>query len=599
MILLSRSNFGRNKRYVLKDKQKSKNVKRTFLKLWSYIGKEKRIMVVVLFSSVFSTLLNLMGPYFISIAVDDYILAGNMKQLWKIVIFLIFIYLSFALFSWLESFFMAVVSQKTVFALRKDFFEKIQNLPISYFDSSKKGDILSRGTNDVDNISSALNQTFVQMIKGALSIAGAIAFMFALNWQLTVVTLFTIPMVLFLVKVISSYTRKFFRNLQGTLGKLNSIVEEDMSGIKVIKAYGREEIRKKKFVEVNEEWKDYSLKAQFFSALMGPGMNFVSNLRFAIVVGFGAWFNIRGIATIGIITSFITYSRQFGRPLSQLAQLYNEIQRALAGAERIFEILDLESEHKSRGKEVKKLKGNIKFENVNFSYDGKRNVLNNINFDVENGKNIALVGPTGAGKTTIINLILRFYDLKSGCILIDGIEMNKIKKTSLRRRIGIVLQDTYLFSGTVIENLRFGNLKAGNKEIEKAAIAANAHEFIMELPEAYDTVLKENGSNLSEGQKQLLAITRAILADYDILILDEATSNVDIRTEKKIQEALDELVKNKTTFVIAHRLSTIKKADEIMLIKNGELIEKGGHKELLSNGGLYRELYMTQFRKSL
>ena len=599
--ILNKNQFraGRKSNFFSK-KEKSKDVKNTLRKLWSYLKKEKKRIWSVIFVVILSTFLNLLGPYLMALALDDYIMKGNMEGLVKIVYLLIGLYVLGAFFSWLESYYMIVVSQNIVYEIRVDVFRKIQELSVRYFDKGKKGDMISRLTNDIENISNTLNQTLVQMIKSVLGIGGAIVFMFILSWQLSIATLLTIPMVVIMIKLISASTGKYFRSLQKMLGEINSVIEEDITGLKIIKAYVREEKKASYFHKKNEKLKFDTEKAQFYSGLMGPGMNFVSNLRFALVVGFGMFFNMNGIVSIGIVTSFISYSRQFGRPLSQLAQLYNEIQKALAGAERVFEIMDSNSEYSDGEKETfLKLKGKVRFEDVSFSYEEGRNILKNINFEVEAGESVALVGPTGAGKTTILSLLFKFYDINSGDIYLDGKSIKDMKRKALRRRLGIVLQDTYLFSGSIKDNIKFGKLDASDEEVVEAAKMSKAHDFIKKFPKAYDTEVSENGGNLSEGQRQLIAITRAILADHDIIVLDEATSNVDTQTEKNIQEALRLVMKGKTSFIIAHRLSTIKNADKIIVVKDGMIEEYGNHQKLIDNKGFYWDLYMSQFRKSV
>lgn len=598
---MNRNQFGNRGRHgFFAKREKSKDVKNTLRNLWLYLKKEEKRIWAVIFVVVLSTLLNLTGPYLMALALDDYIMKGNMEGLIKIVYLLMGIYVLGAFFSWLESYYMIIVSQNIVYEIRMDVFRKIQNLSVRYFDTGKKGDMISRLTNDIENISTTLNQTLVQMIKSILGIGGALIFMFILSWQLSIATLLTIPMVVIMIKIISTSTGKYFRSLQKMLGEINSVMEEDITGLKLIKAYVREEKKASYFHIKNEKLRLDTEKAQFYSGLMGPGMNFVSNLRFALVVGFGMFFYTMGIVSIGVITSFISYSRQFGRPLSQLAQLYNEIQKALAGAERVFEIMDSESEYSDEKEDsYLKLGGKVKFEDVCFSYDQGRDILKNINFEVEAGESVALVGPTGAGKTTILSLLFKFYDINSGAIYLDGRSIEDMERKALRRRLGIVLQDTYLFSGSIKDNIKFGKLNASDEEVIEAAKMSKAHDFIKKFPNAYDTEVSENGGNLSEGQRQLIAITRAILADHDIIVLDEATSNVDTQTEKNIQEALRLVMKGKTSFIIAHRLSTIKNADKIIVVKDGMVEEVGNHQKLIENKGFYWDLYMSQFRKSI
>lgn len=585
----------------IREKVEIKNTKQTLAKIWTYLAKEKKNLILTTLLILITISSSLSAPVFIANAIDKFIAKGDMAGLTKTSILLLGIYLVGATSTWFQSYIMIGVSQRTVALMRKELFEKIQTLPLSYLDSKDKGDLMSRLTNDIDNITNTLNESIIQFISSALTVSGSAILMFIVNWQLACIAILTIPLVLFIVKNIVKLSGKYFREQQAQLGGINSIIEEKISGQKVIKTYVREKEVINEFIKTNEELKAASIKAQVYSGFMGPTMNFTNNLRFAIIVSFGAWFSVIGIASIGTIAAFINYSRQFGRPINQLAQLYNSIQSAIAGAERVFEVMAEKSEfsHEDNRKDVKNLEGLVEFEDVNFSYVKGNPILKNINFKASKGETIALVGPTGAGKTTIINLLTRFYEIDSGTIKLDGIDINDITKKSLRKRLGIVLQDTYLFSDTVRENIRFGKLSASDEEVERVAKLANAHHFIEKLPNGYDTVLAEEGNNLSQGQRQLLSIARAILADHDILILDEATSNVDTRTEAHIQEALLNLMEGKTSFIIAHRLSTIRDADNIMVIKDGEIIESGNHHALLGESGFYHNLYNSQFKKKI
>lgn len=579
-----------------KEVEKAKDPQKILGRIWKYLSRSKEKLYISVVLVAMAAGLQLLVPYYMAKSIDEYIIPKKLDGLINILLLMGLIQLATEVCNYLQARIMLVISQGTVGKMREDLFSKYQTLPIAYFDKRQKGDLMSRITNDIENISNTLSQSVSEVIRSIISISGALIFMFLLNWQLTIVTILTVPMVIITGKLLGKYTKKYFGVYLGKLGSVNGAIEEDITGIKTIKAYGQEEARLKSFVEKNREMKDYGIKAQSISGLMGPSMNLVNNLRFTMVVAFGAWFSLQGIVTIGIITSFINYSRQFGRPISNLAQLYNNIQSALAGAERVFEVLDEESEYIDEGVKLSRVEGKVTFDNVNFSYEEGKEVLKGISFEGKKGESIALVGPTGAGKTTIINLISKFYSINSGKIEIDGINIDNIEKNSLRKRLGVVLQDTYLFSSTVRENIRFGRLDATDKEVEWACKMANAHDFIERLPHGYDTELSEDGGNLSEGQRQLLAIARAILADHDILILDEATSNVDTRTEKHIQDALLKLMEGKTSFIIAHRLSTIKEADKILVINNGKVEEEGNHKELFDKKGFYYDLYMSQFK---
>lgn len=457
---------------------------------------------------------------------------------------------------------------------------------------------MSRLTNDIDNISNTLNSSSTQIISSIISITGTVIMMLYLSPILTFINMLIIPVMLFITGKIAKRSRKYFLNQQAALGKLNGMIEESISGQRVIKVFTREEKQIEEFNKSNEELKNIGIKALILSGFIPPLMNLLNNINFAFIAGVGGWLAVREIITIGVIASFINYSKQFTRPINELANQINMFQTAIAGAERVFEIMD-ESPEKEDEKDAIRLSnisGKVDFENVTFSYDKKTPVLKNINLHINPGETIALVGPTGAGKTTIINLLTRFYDIDEGLIKIDGTDIRKINRKSLRSSLGIVLQDAYLFSESVRENIRYGRLDASDEEVEEAAKLANAHKFIKRLPQGYDTVLSEEASNLSQGQRQLITIARAILANPSILILDEATSSVDTRTELHIQEAMLNLMKGRTSFVIAHRLSTIRDADQIVVINDGKIIEKGKHDELLKQRGFYYNLYMTQFK---
>jgi ATP-binding cassette subfamily B protein len=458
---------------------------------------------------------------------------------------------------------------------------------------------MSRLTNDIDNISNTLNTSTTQVISSIITILGTVIMMLYLNPFLTFVNMLVIPTMMLITSKIAKRTRKYFLNQQESLGKLNGIIEECISGQKLVKVFTREEKQIEEFNNSNDDLKKIGIKALILSGFIPPLINLLNNINFAFIAGIGGWLAVKEIITIGVIASFINYSKQFTRPINELANQFNMLQTAIAGAERVFEIMDEKPEKEDEEDAIKlsKISGKVDFENVDFSYDEKTPVLKNVNLHINPGETIALVGPTGAGKTTIINLLTRFYDIQKGSIKIDGVDIKKINRKSLRSSLGIVLQDAYLFSETVRENIRYGRLDATDEEVERAAKLANAHKFIQRLPQGYDTILSEDASNLSQGQKQLLTIARAILANPSILILDEATSSVDTRTEMHIQEAMLNLMKGRTSFVIAHRLSTIRDASQIVVINDGQIIEKGSHDELLKQKGFYYNLYMTQFRK--
>jgi len=577
---------------------KPKNLKATLLRLWDYLKYQKIKLILVIIMVIISSLLMLAGPYLIGVAIDYYIIPRDFPGLLKIVLLLIAAYVLSALANWLQMYLMVDVSQKTVFKIRKDVFDKLQSLPLKFFDSNTRGELMSRLTNDIDNISNTLNSSSTQIISSIISITGTVIMMLYLSPILTFINMLIIPVMLFITGKIAKRSRKYFLNQQAALGKLNGMIEESISGQRVIKVFTREEKQIEEFNKSNEELKNIGIKALILSGFIPPLMNLLNNINFAFIAGVGGWLAVREIITIGVIASFINYSKQFTRPINELANQINMFQTAIAGAERVFEIMD-ESPEKEDEKDAIRLSnisGKVDFENVTFSYDKKTPVLKNINLHINPGETIALVGPTGAGKTTIINLLTRFYDIDEGLIKIDGTDIRKINRKSLRSSLGIVLQDAYLFSESVRENIRYGRLDASDEEVEEAAKLANANKFIKRLPQGYDTVLSEEASNLSQGQRQLITIARAILANPSILILDEATSSVDTRTELHIQEAMLNLMKGRTSFVIAHRLSTIRDADQIVVINDGKIIEKGKHDELLKQRGFYYNLYMTQFK---
>jgi ATP-binding cassette subfamily B protein len=493
---------------------------------------------------------------------------------------------------------MAGVSQRTVRNMRNDLFAKLQVLSLRFFDQRTHGELMSRLTNDEENISRVLGEGVARLISSIITLVGVAAVMLLLNIHLAVVSLVTIPLMIFLTKWISAHTRRGFREQQKNLGILNGFIEETITGQRVVKAYGREQDTSDRFEKANRDLQTAATRAQTFALVLAPMTNFVNNVGFAIVAAAGGWMAIRSLVTVGTIAAFLSYARQFGRPLNQIANLYNTIQSALAGAERVFEILDETPEIADipDARPLDEIYGEVIFHDVCFSYERDVPVLKHVSFHAEPGQTVALVGPTGAGKTTIVNVLTRFYDIDNGSITIDGRDIRNVQKASLRRQLGIVLQDTFLFSESVMENIRYGHLDATDEDVSAAAKLANADRFIRHLPQGYDTSLSERGSNLSQGQRQLLAIARAALADPKILILDEATSSVDTRTEMHIQEALLRLMEGRTAFVIAHRLSTIRNADQVLVINEGKIIEHGKHSELLTRRGFYYNLYMNQFR---
>ena len=573
--------------------EKPKNMGKTLKKLWAYVGRHRLKLYTVITFVIASTLINLKGTSMIGTAIDNYILPGDFYGLRRMLMRLLVVYVLSAVFNWTQLRFSVNLAQHTVSDIRQDLFEKLQVLPLKFFDTTPRGDIMSRITNDVDTISNALNVSITQFISSLVTIIGIIGFMLYLSPLLTLVVVVTVPILLTATHIITKHSRVFFKQQQKTLGELNGIVEENITGQKVIKVFVKENDVKEKLNASNRELRDVGVKAQLFSGIMGPLSTFINSISYGFVAVMGALFNV----PLGIITSFLLYSIQFARPFSEIAQLFNSLLSAVAGAERIFDIMAVEPEpaDSKNAVELTDIKGRVDFENVDFSYVEGTPILKNINLYAKPGQTIALVGPTGAGKTTIINLLTRFYDIQKGKISIDGTNITDIKRASLRRNLGIVLQDTYLFSGTIYDNIAYGRPDATEAQVKEAAMLANAHEFIRRLPQGYNTVLSEDSDTISQGQKQMLAIARTILANPAILILDEATSNVDTRTEVKIQQAMLTLMKGRTSFVIAHRLSTIRNANLIAVIKDGEITERGDHNELMQKHGFYYDLYMNQF----
>lgn len=581
---------------------KAKDFRGTLARLWKYFGKERRLFFIVFILIFLSTGVGLAVPYLIGKSVDA-MSAGkeavDFGTLGVVVVALIVAYSTDAAINLLQGWFMTGISQRIVLNLRRTLFAKLQKLPIAFFDLRTHGDLMSRLSNDIENVSGTLAQAAIQLMSSAITISGALILMLRLSPLLTLASVITVPLVFLLTRTISKKTRVLFKEQQVALGKLNGHIEETISGIQVVKAFNHEKQAIEQFDAVNTTLSEVGIKAQIWSGFIMPLMNVINNIGFTAVAGVGGALAVRDVITVGVIASFLSYSRQFTRPLNELANIFNTLQSAIAGTERVFEILDEKEEPEDRegARILENPKGHVVFENVSFGYRTDVSVLKNISFNAAEGSNTALVGPTGAGKTTVVNLLARFYDVSGGRILIDGTDIREYTRDSLRRCFGIVLQDTYLFSGTIRENIKYGRLDATDEEMKAAAAMANADVFIRRLPKGYDTVLSESGSNLSQGQRQLLAIARAILANPSILILDEATSSVDTRTELKIQEAMLTLMKGRTSFIIAHRLSTIRDADTIMVIDGGEIVEKGSHESLISEeGGHYHNLYFSQFK---
>ena len=584
--------------FMLRAPERAKDRRGTLRRIWGYLRQQRWSLVLVALLVAISSGLDLLIPYLMGKAIDEFISVGDLAGLARILLGMLAISLAIPLVNYIQVYLMAAVAQRTVRDIRNHLFTRLQGLPLRYFDQRTHGELMSRLANDVENISNVLNESVTQLIASVLGIIGVGSVMFLLNVRLAIVSLITLPMMVWISQWVAKHTRRGFREQQERLGSLNGIIEETVTGQKVVKAYGREQKVIAQFDEANHGLRRASTNAQIFAGLMGPLNNFVGNVGFAIVAGAGGWMAVLGLATVGEIASFVSYARQFSMPLNQISNLYNAIQSALAGAERVFEVIDETPEPADAPDALPlyPLRGEVTFEDVCFSYQQNAPVLKHVSLHAKPGQTIALVGPTGAGKTTIVNLLTRFYDVDSGRILIDGKDLRQLKKDDLRRALGIVLQDTFLFAGPVIENIRYGRLDATDDEVIAAARLANADQFIHRLPQGYHTLLSERGSNISQGQRQLLAIARAILADPAILILDEATSSVDTRTEKHIQEAMLRLMQGRTSFVIAHRLSTIRKADAILVINHGEIIERGSHDQLLEAKGFYHNLYVSQFK---
>jgi len=581
---------------VVTDK-KARDVRGTARRLWAYLDRQKGVLIAVAVLVCVGTGLDLCGPYLMGRAIDDHILAGDLPGLFRLLLLMLLIYVAASAVRWVEARTMAAVSQRAVRDIREDLFASVQTLPLRFFDSRPHGELMSRLTNDVENISMVLSHGVSQLAASILSMAGIALAMLLINRPLAIVSLLSVPLMAGLTRWISRRTLKGFRAQQQSLGDLNGLIEETVTGARVVKAFSREQAAIRDFDLANRKLQCDASRAQTFALVLAPLTNFVNNLGFAVVVCAGGWMATHDLVTVGIIATFISYTRRFGRPLNQIANLYNGIQGALAGAERVFETLDESPESNPvDAHRLGTVGGRVVFSDVSFGYEPDVPVLKDVRFHVQPGQTVALVGPTGAGKTTIVNLLTRFYDIDDGTITIDGQDISHISREDLRRRLGIVLQDTFLFSSTVMENIRYGRLDATDGEVVSAARLANANQFVHRLPQGYDTPLSERGGNLSQGQRQLLAIARAILADPGILILDEATSSIDTRTEAHIQEAMLRLMEGRTSFVIAHRLSTIRNADNILVIDNGEIVERGTHTELLSRQGFYHRLYMSQFK---
>ncbi|WP_035099185.1 ABC transporter ATP-binding protein [Anoxybacteroides tepidamans] len=586
---------------VSKEKRSAKENIETLKRIWAFLSGQKIRLAMVVSMVLLSSCLSLLGPYVVGRAIDAYIVAKQTDGFLLIIAALISIYFALSLSSFLQNYWMVGVAQKTIYSIRSQLFHHFHQLPISFFNERKSGELMSRLTNDIDNMSQTFNDTVIQVVSSALTLGGAVIVMVSLSPLLTAVTLLIVPMMYGGMKWITNRTRKRFKEQQERLGELNGLIEEAISGQKVVKLFSQEKQMTAQFLAKSERLKQSGFWAQTYSGFIPKLMNMLNNISFALIAGAGGVFAFKGMVSIGTIVIFAEYARQFTRPLNDLANQWNTLLSALAGAERVFEILDQEKEEddETEAFELPGIRGEVEFRSVSFSYDKKRDAVHDISFSVAPGETVALVGPTGVGKTTIVQLLTRFYDPDRGQIFIDRMDTRQIKRSSLRKQMAFVLQDPFLFQGTIRDNIRYGRLDATDAEVEEAAKLANAHSFIMRLPNGYDTVLQQDGSGISQGQKQLLAIARAMIARPSILILDEATSNIDTITELAIQEALERLMSGRTCFVIAHRLNTIQNADRILVLREGTVVEQGTHDSLLKEKGFYSELYERQFKKEV
>ena len=590
--------------------EKAKDFKGTMKKLWNYISEYRIGLFFVMVFAICSTVFSIAGPKILGKATTE-IFSGlvgkisggsgiDFEKLGRILIGLLCLYVASAVFSFIQGYIMTGISQKITYRMRKDISEKIHRMPMNYFDKVTHGEVLSRVTNDVDTLSQSLNQSATQLITSTTTLIGVLIMMLSISPLMTVVALLILPISLVLISAIVKRSQKFFRDQQNYLGHVNGQVEEVYGGHNIVKAFNKEEDVIRTFNETNDILYQSAWKSQFLSGMMMPIMQFVGNLGYVGVSILGGYLAIKGSIEVGDIQSFIQYVRSFTQPIQQIAQVANMLQSTAAASERVFEFLEEEEEVQmvEHPVSVEGLKGNVSFEHVKFGYNPDHIIIKDFSVDVKQGQKIAIVGPTGAGKTTMIKLLMRFYDVNEGAILVDGHDIKDFTRGELREMFGMVLQDTWLFNGTIEDNIKYGKLNATHEEVVEAAKAAYVDQFVQTLPNGYNMVLNEEASNVSQGQKQLLTIARAILADPKILILDEATSSVDTRTEIRIQKAMDNLMEGRTSFIIAHRLSTIRDADLILVMKDGDIVEQGKHQELLNQNGFYAELYNSQFESA-
>ncbi|MBR3673252.1 MAG: ABC transporter ATP-binding protein [Clostridia bacterium] len=590
--------------------EKAKDFKGTLSTLIKkYLAPYKFALIVVVIFAIASTVFSIVGPKILGNATTEMftgivskIQGGpgiNFGKIGNILITLLILYIVSASFGAIQGLIMTQVSQKLTYKLRNDLAKKLNKLPMNYFDKKTNGEVLSIITNDIDTLGMNLNQSITQIITSVCTLIGILIMMFSMNVWMTLVSLLILPISVFAVKNIVGKSQKYFAKQQEYLGHVNGNIEETFGGYNIVKVFNGEEKAIKEFKKSNDELYTSAWKSQFLSGLMHPIMNFIGNIGYVAIALLGGYLSIQGKITVGNIQSFIQYNKQFTQPINQIAQVSSMIQAMVAASERIFEFLDEDEEVRNvtDTTSIDSLKGNVKFDHVHFGYNADRTIINDFNADIKEGQKIAIVGPTGAGKTTIVKLLMRFYDLNSGKILIDGHDISKFDRGEIRKMFGMVLQDTWLFNGTIKDNIRYSKQDASDSEVIEAAKAAHVHHFIKTLPNSYNMEINEETSNISQGQKQLLTIARVILADPKILILDEATSSIDTRTEIQIQSAMDELMKGRTSFIIAHRLSTIRNADLILVMNNGDIVEQGTHEELIEKNGFYAELYNSQFEE--
>ena len=590
--------------------EKAKDFKGTLKKLLHYMSVFKVQMAFIVIFAICGTVFDIVGPKILGKATTEIynglvskVSGGSgmdFGRIGQILLMTLGLYLISALCSFIQGYLMTGVSQKTTYRLRKEISEKINRMPMNYFDTKPVGEVLSRVTNDIDTLGQSLNQSATQMITSVTTLIGVLAMMLSITPLMTLATLVILPVSMILISFVMKHSQKYFRGQQEYLGNVNGQVEEIYSGHNIIKAFNKEEDVIREFDTTNDRLYDSAWRSQFFSGMMMPIMQFIGNLGYVVVAILGGFLAIRKTIEVGDIQSFIQYVKRFTQPIQQIAQVANMLQMTAAASERVFEFLEEEEEDQTveHPVSVENLEGNVSFDHVHFGYNADKIIVNDFSAEVKEGQKIAIVGPTGAGKTTMIKLLMRFYDVNSGAIKIDGHDVRDFNRSELREMFGMVLQDTWLFNGSIRDNIKYGKLDATDEEVIQAAKAAHVHQFVKTLPGGYDMELNEEANNVSQGQKQLLTIARAILADPKILILDEATSSVDTRTEVLIQKAMDNLMKGRTSFVIAHRLSTIRDADMILVMKDGDIVEQGNHEELLAKGGFYADLYNSQFEKT-